>query len=181
MDTLDQPWVLGRHAHEYRGADALEVTRLTGSMTLTYMHQHAARPSLPFGGYYALGVCQDSIAAIEKKMTGKATLFPNTANTAYFNDPRDAEINALMKAIPKDRDGKLPEPERIFGSLPTTNLNAITIPGLSADLIAVQTAWHNGSLERTQSWIKKWTTRLVGVSAVVLLVGIIVATRRRAR
>lgn len=181
MDTLDQPWVLGRHAHEYRGADALEVTRLTDSMTLTYMHQHAARPSLPFGGYYALGVCQDSIAAIEKKMTGKATLFPNTANTAYFSDPRDAEINALMKAIPKDRDGKLPEPERIFGSLPTTNLNAITIPGLSADLIAAQTAWRNGSLERTQSSIKKWTTRLVGVSAVVLLVGIIVARRRRAR
>ena len=181
MDTLDQPWVLGRHAHEYRGADALEVTRLAGSMTVAYMHQHAARPALPFGGYYALGVCQDSIAAIEKKMTGKATLFPNTADIAFFNDPRDAEINALMKTIPKDRNGKLPEPERIFGSLPTANLNAITIPGLSADLIAVQTAWHNGSLERTQSWINKWSARLVGVSVVVLLAGIIVARRRRAR
>jgi len=88
---------------------------------------------------------------------------------------RKAKIIAILKRV------KLPEPERIFGSLPTTNLNAITIPGLSADLIAVQTAWHNGSLERTQSWIKKWTTRLVGVSAVVLLVGIIVARRRRAR
>lgn len=181
MDTLDQPWVLGRHAHQYRGADALEVTRLAGSMTVAYMRQHAARPALPFGGYYALGVCQDSIAAIEKKMIGNATLFPNTANTAYFNDPRDAEINTLMKAIPKDRDGKLPEPERIFGSLPTANFNAITIPGLSADLIAVQTAWRNGSLERTQSWIKKWTARLVGVSAVVLLAGVIVVRRRRAR
>ena len=27
MDELNQPWVLGRHAHEYTGAEALEVTR----------------------------------------------------------------------------------------------------------------------------------------------------------
>ncbi len=181
MDTLDQAWVLGRHAHEYRGADAVEVTRLTGRMTLAYMHQHMARPSLPFGGYYALGVCQDGIAAIEKKMTGNATLFPNTADIALFDDPRDAEINALIKAIPKDRNGTLPEPERIFGSLPTTNLNAITIPGLTADLVAVQTAWRDGSLERTPSWIRKMTARVLGVSVVALLLGIIVVRRRRSR
>jgi hypothetical protein len=43
MDTLDQPWVLGRHAHEYRNAAAAEVTRLTGAMSVAYMHQHRAR------------------------------------------------------------------------------------------------------------------------------------------
>ena len=181
MDTLDQPWVLGRHAHEYRNADAVEVTRLIGLMTVAYMHEHQSHPSLPFGGYYALGVCQDGIAAIEKKMTGQATLFPNTAEAVYFDDPRDAEINALIKAIPKDRAGSLPEPERIFGSLPTTNLNAITIPGLTADLVAVQTAWRDGSLERTPSWIRKMTARVLGVSVVALLLGIIVVRRRRSR
>ena len=181
MDTLDQPWVLGRHAHEYRGADAVEVTRLVGRMTVAYMHEHTARPLLPFGGYYALGVCQDGIAAIEKKMTGKATLFPNTADGALFSDPRDAEINELIKAIPKDRNGKLPEPERIFGSLPTLDLNAITIPGLTADLVAVQTAWHDGSLERTPSWARKMTRKLLGVSAAILLVGILLVRRRRSR
>ena len=181
MDTLDQPWVLGRHAHEYRNADAVEVTRLAGLMTVAYMHEHRSHPSLPFGGYYALGVCQDGIAAIEKKMTGHATLFPNTAEAIYFDDPRDAEINALIKAIPKDRAGKLPEPERIFGSLPTADLNAITIPGLTADLVAVQTAWRDGSLERTPSWIRKMTTRVLGVSVVALLLGIIVVRRRRSR
>jgi hypothetical protein len=181
MDTLDQPWVLGRHAHEYTGADAVEVTRLTASMSIAYMHQHHARPTLPFGGYYALGVCQDSVAAIEKKMTGKATLFPNTADGGLFDDPRDAEVNALIEAIPKDRNGTLPEPGRIFGSLPTTNLNAITIPGLPADLAAVQTAWHDGSLERTPSWIRKMTARAIGVSAAILLLGIVVIRRRRAR
>jgi hypothetical protein len=156
MDELNQPWVLGRHAHEYRGADAVEVTRLTGKMMVAYAHLHMAHPALPFGGYYALGVCQDSVAAIEKKMTGKATLFPNTADTALFNDPRDVEVNALIGAIPKDRRGKMPEPERIFGSLPTTDLHAITIPGLTEDLVSAQAAWQDGTLRRTHGrghWI----------------------------
>ena len=181
MDTLDQPWVLGRFAHEYNGANAVEVTRLVGRMTVAYLHQHIARPELPFGGYYALGVCQDSIAAIEKKMTGHATLFPNTADAALFDDPRDAEVNALIAAIPKDRSNDLPEPERIFGSLPTTDLKAITVPGLSADLVAAHGAWQDGSLDRTPSWIDKITKRVLGVAAVVLLVGLVVARRRRSR
>jgi len=179
MDTLDQPWVLGRHAHEYRNADAVEVTRLAGLMSIAYMHQHQARPALPFGGYYALGVCQDSIAAIEKKMTGAATLFPNTADGALFDDPRDAEVNRLIKAIPKDRNGALPQPERIFGSLPTTNLSAITIPGLSADLIAVHAAWNNGTLKRTESWSRKMLGRVLGITAIAVLFGIVVIRRRR--
>jgi hypothetical protein len=181
MDTLDQSWVLGRHAHTYSGEDAVEVTRLVGKMTVAYMHRHLARPGLPFGGYYALGVCQDGIAAVEKKMTGKATLFPNTADTALFDDPRDAEINALIDAIPKDRNGDLPSPERIFGSLPTADLNAITIPGLTADLVAVRAAWQDGSLKRTPSWIRKMTGRVIGIATVVLLVGIVVVRRRRVR
>ena len=118
MDTLDQSWVLRRVAHTYTDAQALEVTRLTGLLTIAYMHQHQRRPDLPFGGYYALGVCQDGIAAIEEHMTGNSTLFPNTADTTLFDDPRDAEVNKLIAAIPKDRGGDPPGPERIFGSLP---------------------------------------------------------------
>jgi hypothetical protein len=174
MDTLDQPWVLGRHAHEYRNADAVEVTRLVGRMSVAYAHEHLARPELPFGGYYALGVCQDSVAAIEKKMTGKVTLFPNTAEAALFDDARDAEVNALIQAIPKDRTGAPPEPERIFGSLPTTDLQAITIPGLPADLEAVHLAWHDGTLVRTTPW---WVEALLWTAAVVL--GVVVLFARR--
>jgi hypothetical protein len=153
MDTLDQPWVLKRNAHEYTGAQAVEVTRLAGLMTVAYAHLHAAHPTLPFGGYYALGVCQDGVSAIEHALTGKVTLFPNTVDAAFFNDPRDAEINALMAAIPKDRDGHAPEPARIFGSLPvapTANgsepFNAITIPGLAVDLNTTYAAWQKGDL-----------------------------------
>ena len=153
MDTLDQPWVLKRNAHEYTGSEALEVTRLASLMTVAYMHLHAAHPTLPFGGYYALGVCQDGVSAVEKKLTGHVTLFPNTADTALFNDPRDTELNALMAAIPKDRDGHPPQPERIFGSLPVVPaadgseaFNAVTIPGLAADLNATYAAWRSGHL-----------------------------------
>jgi len=174
MDTLDQPWVLGRHAHEYRNADAVEVTRQVGRMSVAYAHEHLARPELPFGGYYALGVCQDSVAAIEKKMTGKVTLFPNTAEAALFDDARDAEVNALIQAIPKDRTGAPPEPERIFGSLPTTDLQAITIPGLPDDLEAVHLAWHDGTLVRTTPW---WVEALLWTAAVVL--GVVVLFARR--
>jgi hypothetical protein len=181
MDTLDQTWVLGRHAHEYRDADAVEVTRLIGKMTVAYLHQHQRRPDLPFGGYYSLGVCQDGVAAIEKKMTGSGTLFPNTADAELFDDPRDAEINALMLAIPKDRNGAPPAPERIFGSIPTTDFRQVTIPGMTADLDTVYAAWKDGSLERTRSWVQKMTLRLVGAGALVVLAGIVVWRRRRAR
>jgi hypothetical protein len=179
MDMLDQAWVLRRHAHEYRDADAVEVTRLVGKLLIMYVHQHLSRPDLPFGGYYPLGVCQDGVAAIEKKMTGHDTLFPNTADGALFDDPRDAEANAMMLAIPKDRSGAPPSPARIFGSLPVTDFNLITIPGLAADLEAVHAAWEEGSLERTSSWIRKMTLRLVGVTALVVLAGIVLWRRRR--
>ncbi len=158
MDTLDQAWVLKRYAHTYTGAQALEVTRLIGLMTLAYMHQHAERPRLPFGGYYALGVCQDPVSAVEMKLTGRSTLFPNTADSALFDDPRDAEVNALFHAIPKDRAGAKPQPERVFGSLPTApdtnggaedSFKAITIPGLADDLQAAYTAWREGKLQHT--------------------------------
>ena len=181
MDTLDQGWVLGRHAHEYRDADAVEVTRLVGAFIVAFVHQHLRRPDLPFGGYYPLGVCQDGVAAIERKMTGHDTLFPNTADGALFDDPRDAEVNAMMLAIPKDRNGLPPTPARIFGSLPTTDLRGITIPGLAADLEAVYGAWQNGSLERTRSWVETMTLRLAVVAAAVVLTGIVIWRRRRVR
>jgi hypothetical protein len=181
MDTLDQAWVLGRHAHEYRDADAVEVTRLVGKMLIAYVHQHLKRPDLPFGGYYPLGVCQDGVAAIERKMTGHDTLFPNTTEAALWDDPRDAEINEMMIAIPKDRNGVAPTPERIFGSLPVTDFKLITIPGMTADLDVVYAAWQDGSLERTRSWMEKMKLRLVGAAALLVLVGIVVRSRRRAR
>ncbi len=169
MDTLDQPWVLRRAAHTYTGEQAVEVTRLAGLLTVAYMHLHAAHPALPFGGYYALGVCQDGVSAIERKLTGQVTLFPNTADDALFNDPRDAEVNAMIAAIPKDREGGAPGPERIFGSLPTNDFNAITIPGLADDLNATYSAWKSGGLQRPRRPLVAITIALIGAMLILLL------------
>jgi len=171
MDTLDQPWVLRRAAHTYTGAQAVEVTRLAGLLTVAYLHAHAAHLALPFGGYYALGVCQDGVSAIEHAMTGQVTLFPNTVDTAYFTDPRDAEINALLRAVPNDRDGRPPEPQRIFGSLPTDpgthgDFAAVTIPGLAADLNATYAGWQEGKLRRTH---RHFFTFGVGLTVAMLV------------
>ena len=183
MDQLDQAWVMKRHAHVYRGAEVLEVTRLTGRLVQAYQRLHKAHPALPFGGYYALGVCQDVVAAIEFRMTGKTTLFPNTADDRFFTDPRDAEVNALIHSIPKDRNGRPPQVERIFGSLPfgssDAELATVSIPGLGADLIAVHDAWTNGTLHRTHSLRERWIRRgLYGVGFLAAL-GLIVWLRRR--
>jgi hypothetical protein len=185
MDQLDQAWVMNHHAHEYRGADALEVTRLAGKMVQAYTHEHEARPKLPFGGYYALGVCQDVVAAIELKMTGKTTLFPNTADGELFNDARDAEINKLIRGIPKDRAGRPPEVERIFGSLPTGDsdgeLGRISVPGLGADLIAVHNAWTMGDLRRIRPRWEVWGQRAAAALGIVLGFGVAWWVRQRAR
>ncbi len=180
MDTLDQAWVLKRDAHTYTGEQAIEVTRLVGLLTVMYMHQHAARPELSFGGYYALGVCQDGVSAIEHRMTGRSTLFPNTADSSLFDDPRDAEVNALITAIPKDRVGEKPEPDRVFGSLPTTTFNDITIPGLADDLNATYAAWQAGKLQRTHGALFYAATQtLVALAAAALVFGVVAARRQR--
>ncbi|MDE1163610.1 MAG: hypothetical protein PW792_16925 [Acidobacteriaceae bacterium] len=180
MDTLDQQWVLKRAAHTYTGAQAVEVTRLAGLLTVAYMRQHAQRPTLPFGGYYALGVCQDGVSAIEQKMTGSVTLFPNTADASLFDDPQDAEVNAMMAAIPKDRAGALPQPERIFGSLPTADFSKITIPGLADDLRLTHDAWQRGELRRTHGWLY-YTAIYAGIAAAAGVGLALLARSRRKR
>ena len=183
MDQLDQAWVMHRHAHTYRDADAVEVTRLAGKIVQAYTHLHTAHPSIPFGGYYAFGVCQDVVAAIEIKMTGVTTLFPNTADASFFTDPRDAEINDLIKRLPKDRDGKPPEPERIFGSLPVggsdAELATVSIPGLGADLVAVHDAWTNGTLEREGE--RRKTRNWLYLLGALLTLGVVMTVRHKMR
>ncbi len=184
MDTLDQTWVGRRFAHTYTGPQALEVTRLTGLLTLAYMHLHAARPALPFGGYYTLGVCQDPVSAIEFRMTGHSTLFPNTVDAQYFSDRRDREINALMHRITTDRRGAPPEPARVFGSLPANPGSAadfatIAVPGLANDLAATYRAWQNGTLEHTHSQLSYQATLAAVAGLAALLVGCWLYLRKR--
>jgi hypothetical protein len=176
-DQLNQPWVMGRHAHEYRGGDAVEVTRLTGKMLRAYAYLHAEHPELPFGGYYTLGVCQDVVNAIEFKMTGKTTLFPNTARTEFFRDQPDEEITKLMEVVPKDTDGAPPDPARIFGSLPTADYATLTVPGLRDDVQRTYAAWQNGTLKRRYSL----TGQQLTIFGIVVATGISLWVLRKRR
>ena len=45
------------------------MTRIAGSIVRTYSAIKQRHPELPFGGYYALGVCNDVNAMIELKMS----------------------------------------------------------------------------------------------------------------
>lgn len=174
-DQLNQAWVMGRHAHEYRGDRAVEVTRLTGRLLRAYAYLH---PGLPFGGYYTLGVCQDVVAAIEQRMTGTTTIFPNTARTEMFHDQPDEEVFRLMEAIPKDTAGRAPAPERIFGSLPAVDFSTLTVPGLREDVENTYGAWRDGRRVRSGGVMGR-AISFGGLVVGAVLVGYLMRFRRR--
>jgi hypothetical protein len=148
--TRDQAWVMGKVAHRYRGAEALEVMRLAGSIVRAYSAIKQRHPDLPFGGYYALGVCNDVNAMIELKMQGETTLFPLTLDPQFFTG--NDEIDQLARRLPLDsgRDAK-PEPQRILGSIPVVDLAMLPLASLRTDLEAVSSTWKSGTLSLTGS------------------------------
>jgi hypothetical protein len=116
-------------------------------------------------------------------MTGGSTLFPNTADTTLFDDPRDAEVNKLIAAIPKDRGGAPPDAERIFGSLPagpgpSNDFAAVTIPGLADDLRVSYAAWHSGDLHRIRSRTFYWTVTSITFAGAGVLIALLLRRRR---
>ena len=161
MDSLNQPWVLGRKAFLYTGDRAVEVINLLAQATRVYLAVHLVHPELPFGGYYKLGVCQDVSAAVEERLQGRVILFPLTHDRQYFpSDPaklqldaRDNEFLQLLARIPSDRGSALPPVDRVLGSLPTTNLSSIEIPGLADDLRRVERARELGLVRRTHPFL----------------------------
>jgi len=143
IDTLDQSWVLGRVAKVYAAKDAVEVVRLEGEIIKTYDRIKKGNPDLPFGGYYALGVCDDVNAAIEFHMKGETTLFPLPHDNKYFQG--DSEVEQIVRKLPSDgRDNSQPDPKRVLGSIPADDFSKIPIPTLRDQLKAVKEAWERG-------------------------------------
>jgi hypothetical protein len=131
----DQAWILGRTAWIYRGERALEAVRLAAAIRRTYAAIQREHPGLPFGGYYAFGVCNDVSAMMELKLQGRATLYPLTRDPSFF--PKDDEVGDLARALPTDRSG-MPDLGRVLGALPTEDLAKLPFPGLRADLAALK-------------------------------------------
>ncbi len=176
MDSLNQPWVLGRKAFTYTGDRAAEAINLLAQATRVYLAVHLAHPELPFGGYYKLGVCQDVNAALEQQLQGRVILFPLTRDRRYFPldpaqlhlDPRDGQFLRLLAAIPDDRGSAQPPVARVLGALPATDLSTITIPGLSDDLQRVEKARALGLVRRTHPL-------LTGIVLLLIIVTVMVA------
>ncbi|NUB09804.1 hypothetical protein FW320_27045 [Azospirillum sp. Vi22] len=145
--TRDQAWVMGRVAHRYRGEEAMEVIRLAGVIVRAYDAIKRRHPELPFGGYYALGVCNDVNAMIELRMRGETTLFPLTLDPQFFTDT--GEVGRLAESLPLDSGWRAAaDPRRILGSLPVDDLAALPLPSLREDLEKVRAAWEGGRLPR---------------------------------
>lgn len=143
--TRDQAWVMGRVAHRYRGEEAMEAVRLAGVIVRAYDAIKRRHPELPFGGYYALGVCNDVNAMIELRMRGETTLYPLTLDPQFFRD--EGEVGRLAASLPLDsRWRAAADPKRVLGSLPVEDLAALPLPSLREDLEKVRAAWQGGRL-----------------------------------
>jgi hypothetical protein len=175
--TRDQGWVLGTIARTYLGADALEVVRIIGAIVKTYAAVQRGHPELPFGGYYALGVCNDVNAMIELHMQGETTLFPLTHDPRHFSG--DGEVARLARALPVDGRGARTDPGRILGSLPVSDISELPLPALRTDLMRVSAAWERGEVEWIDAWgILTWLAIGAGTASALLAVTAIALIRR---
>jgi hypothetical protein len=162
-DLKNQAWVMGRTAHTFSGYDAVEAMRLMAAEVRAWERVHAAHPGLAFGGYYTLGVCQDSVAVVEQKLTGGTTLYPLTAEREYFAG--DGEVADLLQRLPSDRDGRAAGLKRILGTLPVESAGAIPFAAMRADLERVEAAERLGVVVWTQG------ARVVAVFFIVICGG----------
>jgi hypothetical protein len=138
-DTLNQAWVMERTVHRYRGAQVEDAVALMCKEVAAYSRAHLAHPELPFGGYYTLGVCQDSVAVVEKKLTGDVTLYPLTAQPEMFGG--DDEVTQLLRQLPSDRRQRTPSLGRVLGTIPAASAEEVSLPEMRGDLAAAQAEW----------------------------------------
>ena len=186
MDSLNQPWTMGRKAFVYSGDRAVAAIDLLAQATRVYLAVRLVHPELPFGGYYKLGVCQDTNAVIEQQLQGRVILFPLTHDPQYFPqdpavlhlDARDGQYLRLLAQIPSDRGSSHPPVDRVLGALPFTDVSTITIPGLASDLHRVERARVLGQLRRTHPF-----SAILFLVIVVVLVGVLlrILVRRNLR
>ncbi len=174
-DLKNQAWVMGRTAHTYSGDLAVVAIELMGAEVRAWEQAHVENPALEFGGYYTLGVCQDSVAVVEEKLTGEVTLYPLTAEAKYFSG--GGEVASLLDKLPSDRDGRAAGVDRILGTLPVESAGEIPFRAMRADVERVEAGERAGVVVWTQgARVAAVVFIVIGGGAVWMLAG-----RRRKR
>ncbi|MEZ6183838.1 MAG: hypothetical protein R3F62_02385 [Planctomycetota bacterium] len=133
MLSKGNAWTGGRVARTYTGEQAGEAVRVAGEVRRSFEANKAKHPELPHGGYFHLGVCNDSNAFIEQALTGTTTLYPLSRDPAYYLG--DGEIDRLSRAMPIDGRGVPADLARVVGSLPEDEVSALAFPSLRHDLL----------------------------------------------
>ncbi len=128
-------WLGGRTANVYEGERAREAVRVAGEVRRAFVEKAAANPQLPWGGYYHLGVCNDSNAFVEQALTGKTTLYPLTRDPRLFAG--EGEIDRLSRAMPIDGRGRPADLARVLGALPADDPSQLAFAGLRDDVRAL--------------------------------------------
>lgn len=141
----EEDWTGGRTMHTYEGTRAAEAVRVAGEVRRAFVEKQAAHPELPYGGYFNLGVCNDSNAFVEWAMTGKTTLYPLTRDLALYQG--DGEIDRMSRAMPVDRD-RPADLDRVLGALPEADPEKLAFAGLREDVKAVLAARQPASTDQ---------------------------------
>lgn len=133
MLSQGNAWTGERIARVYEGEQALEAVRVAGEVRRSFEANKAKHPELPHGGYFHLGVCNDSNAFIEQALTGTTTLYPLSRDPKYYAG--DGEIDRLSRAMPIDGRGAPADLARVLGSLPAEQVDELAFPKLRHDLL----------------------------------------------
>jgi len=128
----DEAWTGGRVAHRYEGDKAVEAVRVAGEVRRAFVDKQKEHPELPYGGYFNLGVCNDSNAFIEQALNGKTTLYPLTRDPRFYTG--DGEIDRLSRLMPIDGRGQPADLSRVLASLPMERTEDLAFDSLKADV-----------------------------------------------
>ncbi len=115
----NKPWVGDRVVNSWTGMEAVKIINRAAT-TRRELIRKANKYHLPMGGYGPLGACTD----IEAMITGNP-IYPEIRNPKYYSG--DMTMDAWAANLPLD--GKNPPSlERVWDSLPISNLSDLKVP-----------------------------------------------------
>lgn len=125
-----QAWVGGKDVEGYTGAQARKAVSAAGLWT-SAVNDVVVEKKLPGGGYARTGICDDSVAMIQKLVTGRTTIYPLSMDHDLMGEYLDRKIaeggplagkyqtlRDTMNALPSDVGTDSTQPARVLNSIP---------------------------------------------------------------